>query len=58
MLTAGYEVNLYVQPRLIFVFKVSIKLYGKTSRGRESVEMTRFAAVSSKVYLLEVLIVL
>jgi len=43
MLTAVYEVNLYVQPRLIFVFKVSIKLYGRTSRGRESVEMTRFA---------------
>jgi hypothetical protein len=58
MLTAGYEVNLYVQPRLIFVFKASIKLYGRTSRGRESVEVNRFAAVCSKVYLWEVLIVL
>jgi len=58
MLTAGYEVNLYVQHRLIFVFKVSIKLYGRTSRGRESVEMNRFAAVRCKSYLWEVLIVL
>jgi hypothetical protein len=58
MLTAGCEVNLYVQSRLLFVFKVSIKLCDRTSRGRESEEGNRFAAVRSKVYLWEVLIVL
>jgi len=49
MLTAEYEVNFYVEPRLIFIFKMSIKLYGRTSRGRESMELNRFAAVRSKV---------
>lgn len=58
MLTTGYEVNLYVQFGVIFVFKVSIKLYGRASRECESVEVNRFAAVRSKLYLWEVLILL